>query len=91
MVMIAGHTFADGPGGRRCTGNIFDQETGLSIPCCRMWLDIRDVTEADIGKRGFAHTGALSTTEYSQILEERQTEQERIWQAVSGVAASRGS
>lgn len=69
--MIAGHTFADGPTGRACTS------------CGRLWTAIAGATKNDVGQLGIAHQGVLTDTELDQI----ETERERIWSAVMGVAS----
>lgn len=61
MPYIAGHDFEHTPGGRRC-------KLG---ECRKLWADISYVTKDDIGKSGWAHTGALNQAEYDQIVAER--------------------
>lgn len=63
MATIAGHTFTDTPQGKRV------------CVCGRAWIDVAPATRADIGKAGWAHSGALTEGEYQQIDQER----ERVW------------
>lgn len=58
MATIAGHTFVETPDGRRCTG------------CNKLFVDIAGVTEDQIEKTGWAHSGTLTRHEYNQIKDE---------------------
>ena len=83
---VAGHTFAEGPNGRRCTSTKYDDKLGYSRICDAAWLDVRNAEDKDVGLPGLAHSGNLSSGELSEIKAERVAEQERIWNAVSGIA-----
>ena len=71
MTIIAGHNFTDTAAGRVCLG------------CGKRWTDITFATRANIGEVDIAHTGALNEQEADEITAER----DRIWEAVSKVAA----
>ena len=86
MALIAGHTFELTPRGRRCTSIKYDEKIGGTRVCDIHWLDIRNVDELDVGHPGIAHSGNLSVNELLEIKKEREAEQERIWNAVSGIA-----
>jgi len=65
-MIIAGHTFAETHIGRACT------------ECWRRWVDIRNVTLADIGKPNIAHSGDATSYQIEQIMREAAAENERI-------------
>lgn len=78
--VIAGHTFDSGPLGNHCSGL-----TNEGIVCGINLVDILGATPDDVGKRGWAHVGTLSTSEYEQIVAER----ERIYGAIGVVTSPR--
>lgn len=84
MAYIAGHTFAATPSGRRCTSTVY--RDGGQVVCDRAWRDICDADDSDVGKLNIAHSGGLSANELAEIRAEKQAEQDRIWNAVAGVA-----
>lgn len=57
--MIAGHTFEDSPTGRACTN------------CGMRWVDLMTCRQENVGQLGWAHTGALTETEWEQIAAEQ--------------------
>lgn len=59
MSQIAGHTFVDGPEGKKCA-------------CGKLWLDVAPASRADIGQAGWAHAGSLTEAEYNEIDRERE-------------------
>ena len=70
--MIAGHTFAEQPGGRRYT------------MCGKSWLAVLADREFwKPGQFGIAHHGALNEIEVGELV----AEIERIWMTVRGDAA----
>lgn len=69
--MIAGHSF---------------DETGR-CSCGRVWFDIRNAVEEEIGNSGIAHAGALNRVEFEQIKARRDAENARIADAMKSVAA----
>lgn len=56
--MIAGHSFTEMIGGRRCA-------------CGILWRHVISAMREDIHRPGFAHVGNLSPTEYDEIEVER--------------------
>jgi hypothetical protein len=62
--------------GRRIAGHLFIESVFGPVcsigECVRLWVEIEDVTESDVGKRDIAHAGELNGSEYSEIKEERQ-------------------
>lgn len=69
---IAGHTFSDALGGRRCIG------------CGKRWSEIAGATEEAVGEFGWAHSGTLIEREFEEIRAER----DRIWDAVKEAASA---
>lgn len=66
MAMIAGHTFVN----------------DVCVECGRRWLDIHDVTIADLNKEGIAHAGALVGREIEEIVAEAQRRREALERAM---------
>lgn len=83
MTKIAGHTFADTAGGRRCIDTDYEGN-----PCWRSWLSIRDCTADDLGQPNIAHAGALNDEELATIIKERAREEDCVWEAVRDAASS---
>ena len=88
--LIAGHTFVDTVNGRICVAERYNSETSAFIPCHRKWVDIMGATMADVGAKGIAHLGLLNAEEVKQIQAEREAEQSRVWDAVTGISSARG-
>lgn len=57
---VAGHTFENG----RCVATSPNSQN----VCDRRWVDIRNVTSADLGQMDIAHSGALTQYELDQIV-----------------------
>jgi hypothetical protein len=74
---IAGHTWTDTPRGRGCA------------TCSMLRRVLHQATPEDVGRLGWAHVGALNSSEYSEIIadrdEARGVELERLWQAVQEI------
>ena len=60
MTSVAGHTWTDTPAGRACA----------TCPMTRRHLHA--ATEEAIGQLGWAHVGALTPSEYEQIVMDRE-------------------
>lgn len=80
---IAGHSFDDGPNGRRCTTH-----TNEGRLCHRSWLTIKDAGEDQIGKKDIAHNGNLNASEWQEINVERKREIADVWAAVVDSASA---
>jgi rubredoxin len=68
MTTIAGHTFEETPDGRK------------SKVCGKKFVDIAGVTEDQIEKTGWAHSGTLTRTEFKEIKDEVN----RLWEVGKG-------
>lgn len=74
---IAGHDFD--PITNRCT--LMRSDGNL---CNMHWHTIRNVTEADVGQMGIAHSQDLRTNEYQQIVAQRDAEDAALERAMKG-------
>lgn len=84
---IAGHTFAQTPGGRCCVA--YSSQKGGT--CGMAWLHVRTSRFEDISQTDLlAHHGRLTEMEYNEIRTEVDREEADIWEAVID-AASAGS
>jgi len=61
-MIIAGHSFAETHLGRACA------------VCLRRWIDVRNVTLADVGRPGIAHVDPVNEREIKEIIAERERE-----------------
>ena len=69
-------------------GHTFDETPmGRMCVCGRRWIDICGTTKEDQGKPFIAHHGSVNAVEIEEIAAER----DRIWDALCGVASSRGA
>lgn len=64
-----------------------DTPMGRMCSCGRRFVDICGTTKADRGKPNIAHHGNVNDTEIDEI----DAENSRIWDALCGVASSKGA